>query len=192
MIFPMDIRLQRIGNRIRSLREGMGFTQADLSRQLEMRFGVSVRQNHISNIESGDGKRLPSIPVLIGIAEALETSTDYLLGLTDNQLSAADIDRELATGGLGGRLGDILADLTDDQRQQLLHVGEAMQARNEMDHVRGLVADFQADLTELDALADALAVVLGPEAAELLVTAFVEMHGALPKEEDQTTQAGKA
>lgn len=63
--------------RIRSLREDKDWTQTEIAKQLQ------CSQRIYSNYECGD----VDIPtgILIKLAELHHTSTDYILGLTDNQ-----------------------------------------------------------------------------------------------------------
>lgn len=75
----MEYRIQ--GDRIRALREGMGLSQSELA-ALIVRDLPGVNQSQISQVERGAaGLRAESLAV---IARTLETSTDYLLGLTDD------------------------------------------------------------------------------------------------------------
>lgn len=67
----MDI----LGIRIKELRILRRLSQKELAEILD------VRQNTVSRYETGI--KLPSLEVLVLLAKALETSTDYLLGLTD-------------------------------------------------------------------------------------------------------------
>ena len=64
------------GERIRSLREAMRLRQSDLA----YRCDISV--SYLSEIERGN--RNPGADVLAALAEALDTSTDYLVGRTDD------------------------------------------------------------------------------------------------------------
>ena len=52
--------------------------------QLNVRVAVGVNQESISMYESGTV--FPKITTLVKLAEYLETSTDYLLGLTDDDI----------------------------------------------------------------------------------------------------------
>lgn len=52
--------------------------------QLNVAMNVGVSQEMICKYESGEV--YPSVAVLIRLAKFLDTSTDYLLGLTDNPL----------------------------------------------------------------------------------------------------------
>ena len=68
---------------LKKIREKRHITQIKLSTEVE------VSQEAISAYESG--KALPSVETLIKLANYLNTSTDYLLGLTDNDLKVNDI-----------------------------------------------------------------------------------------------------
>jgi len=70
--------MQTIGERVKAAREQRGIKQAELARRL----GCSV--NALSMLEHntiGD----PRASRIIGIAEALQVSADYLLGLQEAQ-----------------------------------------------------------------------------------------------------------
>ena len=66
-------------NRLRSLRKAKGYTQV----QMQMLTGID--QSDYSKIESG--KRYYTFEQCKRIALALDTSMDYLAGLTDNPTS---------------------------------------------------------------------------------------------------------
>ena len=63
--------------RIRDLREDNDITQKELAEYLH------IRQNTYSQYENGQ-RQLP-IDVLISLAKYYHTSTDYILGLTDER-----------------------------------------------------------------------------------------------------------
>ncbi len=81
-----------MGNRIRRLRELIGMSQIDLTKALANR-GVDVNQGHVSNIERDN--RSPSIELLRALAVVLETNTDYLLGLTDDDRPPSDLEDQV-------------------------------------------------------------------------------------------------
>ena len=60
-----------LGNRIRESRITHNYTQRQVAEQL------LFSQKHIGNIERGNAR--PSIDLLVGIANTLNVSTDYLL-----------------------------------------------------------------------------------------------------------------
>lgn len=64
------------GERIKQLRKNIGFTQE----QLATKIGIS--KSEMSLIEKN--KRSPSLPILCLMATKLNTTTDYLLGRTNN------------------------------------------------------------------------------------------------------------
>lgn len=61
--------------------------------QLNVALAVGVTQESVSMYESGVG--YPSATVLIKLAKYLETSTDYLLGLTDDDTPIKYMNRNL-------------------------------------------------------------------------------------------------
>lgn len=82
------------GKRIRMLRIERGLSQLGLSRLLS-RYGVTVNNTFISQIENSDGgndSKRPPLPFVVATARVLGTSTDFLLMLTDDpaQRSAED------------------------------------------------------------------------------------------------------
>jgi transcriptional regulator with XRE-family HTH domain len=68
--------MQTIGERVKAAREQRGIKQAELARRL----GCSV--NALSMLEK-DAITDPRSSRIIGIAETLQVSADYLLGLQD-------------------------------------------------------------------------------------------------------------
>ncbi len=65
-----------IGERLRKMRKMRGLTLKEVADR------VGVARSTYSGYESN--YRQPPIEVLVKLADALKTSTDYLLGLTDN------------------------------------------------------------------------------------------------------------
>ena len=63
--------------RIRDLREDNDLTQKEIAEHLH------IKQNTYSQYENGQ-RQLP-IDVLVALAKFYKTSTDYILGLTDQQ-----------------------------------------------------------------------------------------------------------
>lgn len=80
--------------RVKRLREDLFDSQEDFVRAWRERFGSGPHQTHISAIERGE-KGL-SLERLVQLAELLETTTDYLLGLSDDPIrSDMELDDEL-------------------------------------------------------------------------------------------------
>lgn len=97
MVFNLqqEINYQKLGLKIKELRQKNGFTQDKLA---EM---VSCNTSHISNIENNHTK--VSLNVLLAIANVLNTSIDYLLSEQYENLSLAldnEIMREISNCGI--------------------------------------------------------------------------------------------
>jgi transcriptional regulator with XRE-family HTH domain len=75
-----------IGERISQARTRRGWNQSELARRLD-----KPRQ-HLSQVEQG--KQQPRAELLIEIATVLGVSTDYLLGLTDDEHPPAPRPRQ--------------------------------------------------------------------------------------------------
>ena len=71
----IEINMIEVGQRIKELRLENGMTQTQLAEK------IGVATNTISQYEKGLSKT--SIDVIANLADVFETSTDYLLGLTD-------------------------------------------------------------------------------------------------------------
>ncbi len=69
----IEINIKELGERIRELRTECGLSQ----KQLAAKIGVAT--NTVSQYESGKSKT--SIDVLANLAVALDSTTDFLLGL---------------------------------------------------------------------------------------------------------------
>lgn len=64
--------MELMGERLRSLRKSKGYTQEDLAEL------AGIGRPNLAKYETG--KSLPSVDILIKLADALDVSTDYLLG----------------------------------------------------------------------------------------------------------------
>lgn len=85
-----------MGDRLRLLRSRLGISQAELADLVnKSRYKPGIKQSRISDLERLKGKELPSVPVLAALAITLETSTDYLLGLTDDDKPASDLEDQV-------------------------------------------------------------------------------------------------
>ena len=83
-----EINYQKLGLKIKEIRISRGLTQDTLA---EM---VSCNTSHISNIENNHTK--VSLNVLLAIANALNTSIDYLLS-DQYENSSLALDKEILT-----------------------------------------------------------------------------------------------
>lgn len=114
--------------RLGTAREDLHYSQSDVLEELE-RYGLGRTQGSISQLENGI--RLPSVEALYVLAKYLETSTDYLLGLTDNAASVADMEEIIAAASGQSKLDRLTESLTKEQRQQVVLFAEYLQAQNE-------------------------------------------------------------
>lgn len=74
-------------DRIKTLREARGWTQAELARRLNM------TRNGVNSWEQG--LSMPSPPLLVELAKLFSVSTDYLLGLEPLlTIDVSDLDDE--------------------------------------------------------------------------------------------------
>ncbi|MBT1073967.1 helix-turn-helix domain-containing protein [Geobacter grbiciae] len=83
----MDGFAVELGKRIRACREALGINQRDLAAALD------VKPPTITMYESGT--RSPSNAVLVAMAKRLGTTTDYLLGASDQR--DIFVDEEIVT-----------------------------------------------------------------------------------------------
>ena len=71
-----------LGTRIRERRKEMNLSVPQLAEKLgRTKWVDEVSTSYISNLESADGERLPSVPVLVALAEVLGKSPDWVLGV---------------------------------------------------------------------------------------------------------------
>lgn len=95
------------GIRLRELRERAGFrSQQALADALE------VAQSTVANWERG--RREPNYTTTVRLAQLLEVSTDYLLGLTDQPQGGAVSERQLRAALFGPAPG-----LTEEELEAL-------------------------------------------------------------------------
>lgn len=99
-----EIDYQKLGMKIKNMRAGRGLTQDMLA---EM---VSCNTSHISNIENNHTK--VSLNVLLAIANALNTSIDYLLSDQYENTSLA-LDNEILRS---------IKDCSNDKKEKILKI----------------------------------------------------------------------
>lgn len=97
-------------DRLRELRKRAGFNQESLAVILD------IRQGHISNMEKGGD--VPSVPLLIKLAKSLDTSTDYLLGLTDDDGLRDISEREVYAAVKSPEARELIQEIVDILRQK--------------------------------------------------------------------------
>lgn len=79
------------GKRVRVLREDRGLTQEQLA-ELLSDHGVTVQNTWISTLERAKENRMPATDVVIALAKALHTTTDYLLMLSDEPRNLLNVE----------------------------------------------------------------------------------------------------
>jgi len=116
-----------MGKRVRILRDDKDLNQTELA-QLMAQVGAPIDPSYLSQIE-GDTK-MPRLPVLRAIAQTLETTTDYLLLLTDDPAIPASAPEPDAGHGVSVEAQEI-ANLVDalPPRRQRRHQTRARRAR---------------------------------------------------------------
>lgn len=70
----------------------MGMTQEDMVGRIRTLVGA-VNQSHLSQVERGERGLAPD--TLAAVAIVLETSSDYLIGLTDDPMPHGDVDDQV-------------------------------------------------------------------------------------------------
>lgn len=109
-----DTDTDTTGQRVLWLRQRLGITQVELAHQ------VNVRQSYVSDIEHN--RAIPSIQVLVSIANVLDTSIDFLLLRSDDPLLPNDEeDDERAAADLARDALLDEYDRLDEIDQQALH-----------------------------------------------------------------------
>lgn len=98
-------------NRIKELRKKRNITQIRLSTEIE------VSQETISAYENG--KAEPKLDKLVRIADFLNTSTDYLLGRTDDDSPLIDLANNIVDEQLNELINNY-ARLNNMQRKDLI------------------------------------------------------------------------
>lgn len=105
--------------RLKKLREEKNWTQDELAQRL------GVQRPTIAGYESSEKNRIPRDKRLTDLAELLGTSTDYLLGVTDNRESQRATSKEkLSKSGNEFVLKELVEkykiDLTDPKNKETL------------------------------------------------------------------------
>lgn len=92
----MNGTFEVFGGRVKLLRDRCEMTQTQLAEAMAASpFRVQVKQSTLSGYENSSGDEMPSVPVLAALAYVLETNADYLLGLTDDDRPASDLDDQV-------------------------------------------------------------------------------------------------
>lgn len=94
----MEYNLQKIGDRIRTLRKKRGFSQDKLIEILDINYGVRISRNTLSNIENGCQKTCNfKLDLLFALSSLFECEVGYLLCEYDN-ITGRNTDIQKETG----------------------------------------------------------------------------------------------
>lgn len=180
-----------IGSRIRAAREANGLSQGELAKAIG-----HAKQTQPSLWEAG--KRLAPISELPGLAKALDTSTDFLLGLTDDM----DADPSAARRGLlvqhlRDQLEAVAGSLADVALESGLELEGSLRTSKLLtlcDHMQRAVQRFKAANAEAfdDLPAGALLIRSAQELASAAVTVGAELDGVGQRRERAARKAKTA
>lgn len=84
----MNVKPAQLGTMLQGVRQRRGLTQAELAR------AAGMKQGSLSLLEGG--QRLPSLPNLLRLSDALEVSVDYLLGKGESPSYKGRVSEDLA------------------------------------------------------------------------------------------------
>lgn len=107
-----------IGQRLRELRE-----QRDLTGRAAATY-LGISSAHVSDMEND--KARPSLDLLARLARYYRTSTDYLLGLTDDPFPPGGA---LPPEGELMRLMRLVQRMSDEAREALFYIAEALASK---------------------------------------------------------------
>lgn len=108
----------RLSEILSELREDRGLTQLEVSRQLH------ISNSSLSAYETG--MRTPHAETLKAFAAFYDVTTDYLLGLTSDSISASVLSEEFIDGVEMSSVLNTLRSLTHEQRTAMLLILENM------------------------------------------------------------------
>lgn len=167
--------MKAIGTRTSGLRADLKRSQPELLAELA-KYGVARSQPNISQIENG--RRIPSLEALYIIAQFLETSTDYLLGLTTNQLPAADVEEELAAARGEAHINKLMRNMSKERQRQVIAFAEFLLGQEQKDRTQGMPAISPLPLTERQRNLTAI---------KTLLDSIEREHGAIARRDMERT-----
>lgn len=113
-----------LGSVLKKKREEMGLTQTEFADLFNKKYNYSFNKSTISNYEKD--RRTPEVTVLKKLAEFINVSTDYLLGLSDIP-SLQDNDEDVS---FKFALYGEVKDLTEEQKQTILDMARFLKDSN--------------------------------------------------------------
>lgn len=135
------------GKRARLLRQERGWTQIQMSEELEKN-GVSAKSAWISELENADENKFPSIDVMIAYAKVFNVPTDFLLLLSDNP-EKPNGSHELHWSPEVDEAGGIIDALPPDWRVEAL--GAVKKIRSEYEEIQRQDKEISAWLDRVEA-----------------------------------------
>ena len=130
------------GPRVRQLRKGKGYSQRDFAElatgRLRKTGYKSLHFTYLSKIEHEDSKTgIPSVPVILAIAEVLDADTDELLALVGK--ARHDLDRKLTHKPAARAFFNYAIDrLSGKDWQDLLRKIQTLKTQNELSSTQHL------------------------------------------------------
>lgn len=128
-----DEMLRSFGRRFQLLRQDKDLSQTAIAAMLQG-YGISITPSHLSLVEKN--KRNVSIDLLVALARLLETSTDYLLVLTDDPSPPDKSDVVPYLSREADDMAQLMDSLPPETRRMLLSAAHAWVA-----HERQRIAD---------------------------------------------------
>lgn len=110
----MEMQAQQLAERLKSSRESCGLTQEQVAEKLSISIGT------LSGYERG--YRKPNPEMIAELAKLYNVQTDYLLGLTNDR-------RESPFATIAAHKENPLADITEEEQEQLLDFLEVIRKR---------------------------------------------------------------
>lgn len=112
-----------LGNILKKKREEMGLTQTEFAERFNKIYNYSFNKSTISNYEKD--RRTPEVTVLKKLAEFINVSTDYLLGLSDNPNPIEEDD----IGSFKFALYGEVKDLSDEEKQEIINYARYLKSK---------------------------------------------------------------
>lgn len=109
------------GNNLKSARDEANLSQLDVTERLAER-GFTVLQSSLSHYETG--RRFPDPPLLAALAQVLEVSADYLLGLTKITSPVSEILEDLEAASGEAKINKVMRKLSRDNQNQVVTFAE--------------------------------------------------------------------
>lgn len=158
-MFVMDISASTFGKNLKDAREKARLTQPELVEKL-VSMGFTLTQPALSHYEKG--RRFPDPPMMAAMAQILEVSVDYLLGLTATESPVSEILEDLEAASGEARINRLMRALPKDKQGQIVLFAEFLLSQERQ-------AGKSDALNEWIAATEVLARRLGAEGEESFV-----------------------